>query len=140
MRTLLAAAGTAFLRAFAASIVILAAGVLAAPNLDQAVALGIAALIASLAAGLRAVQIFVPQISFAGIVAQPWAAWLDAFTRAFVGAFITGAIGLMAMPDLSTWRAASAAIVIGAATAGARALQGLLTAGETPVPRFGLRE
>jgi hypothetical protein len=74
MKTLLAAAGREFLRAFGASLVVLIPGVLSAPDLNQSYALGVAALFASLAAAVKAVQVFVPQLSFASVLSQPLAA------------------------------------------------------------------
>ena len=74
MKELLATAGREFLRAFGASLLILAPGVLAAPNYDQMFLLGVGALAASIAAGLKAVQELVPLLSFAGLVGQPIAA------------------------------------------------------------------
>jgi len=138
MTKLLERAGASFLRAFAVVLLFAATGIINAPDQQTAVALSFAALAAALAAGLRAVQVFVPQISFASFLKQPYAAWLDSFTRAFVGVFITVWLGWLAAPDWSAWRAVLLAAVIGAVTAGVRALQGFLTKGEDPAPQTGL--
>ncbi len=138
MEKLLYAAGTSFLRAFAVTFLFAATGLLAAPNLNAAVALSWAALAASLTAGFRAVQVFVPQISFTNLVRQPYGSWLDAAVRAGVAAFITGVTGWLAAPDLSTWKSAALGVGIGVATAVVRALQGLLTPGHSPAPANGL--
>lgn len=137
MKALLAAAGREFLKAFGASLVVLMPGVLSAPDLNQAYALGVAALFASVAAGVRAVQVFVPQLSFAGLLPQPVAAWVDAFVRGFLGAFLVSVVGVLNAPDLNTARALVVAALVGAGVAAFRALEGLLTSGETPRPQSG---
>ena len=138
MKKLLALAGREFLKAFGASLVVLAPGVLAAPNLDAAFGLGVAALFASVAAGIRAVQVFVPQLSFAGLLPQPVAAWVDAFVRGGLGAFLISVIGVLNAPDLATGRSLLVAALVGALTAGFRALEGLLTPSESPAPGSGI--
>lgn len=137
MTQLLERAGSAFLRAFLVTFVFAVTGILSAPNQQAAVALSWAALAASIVAGLRALQVFIPQLTFAHFIAQPYAAWVDSFVRAFLGTFITMWAGWLAAPDLSTWKSAVLAIVIGAVTAGVRAIQGLLTKGEDPGPDQG---
>lgn len=140
MVKLLFAAGTAFLRAFGVTFLLAVTGILAAPNVDAAVALSIAALLASIAAGLRAIQVFIPQLSFSEFVPQPYAAWLDSFTRAALAALVTALAGLLAMPELPTDRSIYFALITGAAAAGVRALQGLLTPGESPAPDSGIED
>lgn len=132
MIKLLFAAGTAFLRSFAVAFLVFATGILAAPDLSAAKSLSIAALLASIVAGLRAVQVFVPQVSFAAFVRQPIAAWIDSFSRAALAALFIGVYGVLAAPDLATARSLGLAAVVGALTAGLRALQGFATAGESP--------
>lgn len=138
MTKLLSAAGASFLRAFGASLLVLVLGVLAAPNVEVALGLSIAAVVASIAAGLKAVQVFVPQLSFSSLIGNPWGAWVDAFARGFVGALIVGVTGALAAPDLATARALGFAAVVGALTAGFRALQGLTTPGESPGVEGGI--
>jgi len=137
MNKLLFAAMTAFGRVFLVTFLLAATGILTAPDQISAVALSWAALVASIVAGLRAIQIFIPQFTFAKLLSQPLAAWGDAFTIAFLGAFITLLTGWLAAPEFSTSKAAITAIFIGALTAGVRAIQGLLTSGDTPVPATG---
>lgn len=140
MTKLLERAGASFLRAFLVTLLFMSTGILNAPDGETAWALSVAALAAAVAAGIKAFQVFVPQLSFASVVSsKPVAAWADSFTRAFVGVFLTFWAGWLAAPDWSTWKSALIAAVIGAATAGARALQGLLTVGESPAPDSGLR-
>ena len=138
MTKLLYAAATAFLRAFAITFLMAATGIAAAPNVGAAQALSIAALIASIAAGLRAIQVFIPQLSFASFIPQPVAAWVDSFVRAFLAALVVAVMGLLAMPELphssSVWFAA----ITAALTAGLRAIQGLATPGESPAPSSGV--
>lgn len=132
MQKLLYAAGTEFLRVFGVTFLAFAAGILGATNLSSAVALSIAGLAASLAAGLRAVQVFIPQLTFASLLPQPYAAWTDAFLRAFLANFVAALAGWLADPNWKAWHAALLGILTGAAVAAVRALQGLLTPGETP--------
>lgn len=138
MKNVLAQAGREFLRALGASLVILAPGVLAAPNLDQMFLLGVAALAASVAAGLKAVQAFVPALSFSEFVSQPLAAWLDAFSRAFLASLLVFLVGLLSAPELVFDKAVVVAALVAALAAGFRALEGLLTKGEQPAPNTGI--
>jgi hypothetical protein len=137
MNKLLFAAMTAFGRVFIVTFLLASTGILAAPDQASAVALSWAAFIASIVAGLRAVQVFVPQISWKSLLSQPLAAWADAFTLAFLATFITLLTGWLAAPEYTTWKSAVTAIFIGALTAGVRALQGLVTAGDSPSPAIG---
>lgn len=138
MNKLLFSALTAFGRAFLVTFLFAVTGILTAPNMTTAVALSWAALVASLVAGLRAVQVFVPQISWKSVFSQPLAAWVDAFTLGFLGSLLTLLTGWLASPDLSNWKSALLAVLIGAVTAGVRALQGLATPGDNPLPEVGL--
>lgn len=133
-KELLSSAGRAFIGAFAVSAVALSTGVLAAPNLDQAFALGVAALFASVAAGVKILQEFVPALRFGSYISQPFGAYLDAFVQAGVGAFLVSLVGVLNAPDLATSKSLLTAAVVGALMAGFRALQGLLTPGEAPNP------
>lgn len=137
MEKLLYAAGTSFLRAFGVTFLFAVSGILAAPNRAAAIALSWAALAASVAFGLRSIQVFVPRLSWAGLFPQPWAAYLDAFTRGFLTTLITTVTGWLAAPDLSNWKAVWLGIFIGAGTAGARALQGFFTKGHVPAKTVG---
>lgn len=140
MTKLLYAAATAFLRAFAITFLMAATGIAAAPNVGAAQALSIAALIASIAAGLRAIQVFIPALSFAAFIRQPIAAWVDAFVRSFLAALVTAVLGLLAMPELPHDRSVYFAVITGALVAGLRALQGLLTPQESPAPGTGIED
>jgi len=135
---LLYAAATAFLRAFGITFLMAATGIAAAPNVAAAQALSIAALIASIAGGLRAIQVFIPQLTFASFVPQPFAAWIDSFLRAFLATLVVSVQGLLAMPELPTDRSVWFAAITGALTAGLRALQGLVTPQEAPAPATGI--
>lgn len=138
MTSWLEKAGTSFLRAFGVSFLFFVTGIINAPNLDAARSLSIAALFASLAAGLRTVQVLAPQISFKGVLEQPYAAWADSFFRAAIPAFIISWQGWLAAPDFGTWKAVLIGVVVGAGTAGFRAVQGLFTKGEDPAPQKGI--
>jgi hypothetical protein len=137
-KSLLSSAGRAFIGAFAVSALALSTGVLSAPNLDAALALGVAALFASVAAGIKVLQEFVPQLSFGNYLAQPFGAYLDAFLQAGLGAFLITAVAVLNAPDLSSAKSLALAGLVGALMAGFRALQGLATPGETPAPGLGL--
>lgn len=140
MQKLLFAALTAFGRAFGITFLLAVTGILAAPNVDSAVALSIAALIASIVAGLRAIQVFIPQLSFAAFIRQPIAAYVDSFVRAFLASLVTAVMGLLAMPELPTGRSIWLGVITGALTAAVRAIQGLLTPQESPSPGTGIED
>jgi len=137
MTLLFEKAGASFLRAFAVAFVFYASGIINAPDTSAAVALSIAALGASIAAGLKAVQVFVPAFSWGSLVSPTIATYADSFTRAFAGTFIVAVSSWLVAIDVSTWKAALLAAAVGAGTAGLRALQGLATAGESPAPAKG---
>lgn len=140
MVSLLSAAGRSFLRAFLAAILVFAPGILSAPNLNQSYLLGVAALLAAIAAGIRAIQAYVPEITLVHYLGHPFGDWADSFLRAFVASLVVTLPGVLGAPDLSTGRSLATAAIIGAFTAGVRALQGIFTAGESPAPGLGLAE
>lgn len=131
LKTVLEKAGLSFLRAFAVSALFLSTGVLNAANYSDAKALAIAAVFASLAAGLRAVQEFIPQLTTGYAIA-------DSFLRAFLATLSASLIGLFTAPDLAFSKSILLAVLIAAGTAGLRAVQGLFTNGEGPAPNFGV--
>lgn len=141
MLHLLSEAGRSFLRAFAGSLVALAPGILAAPDLNQAKLLAVAALVSSIAAGLKALQVFVPQLTTVGVLPgrlKQYGYIVDSFLRAFVAGVLTFWIGIFVAPDFHFTKAVLIGLVIGAITAGFRAVQGLLTKGDVPAPPKGL--
>jgi len=141
MLRLLSEAGRSFLRAFAGALVVLIPGILAAPDLNTGLAFGIAAVIASIAAGLKAVQVFVPALSFKSVLGgkfAPYYAIVDSFVRAFVAALITALLGILAMPTEQWGKALFVAALVGAVTAGFRTLQGVFTHGDVPAPESGM--
>jgi hypothetical protein len=133
MRALLSKAGRAFLRAFGVGIITYTTGILAAPNLDQAYALGVAALTASLSAGFSAIQVFIPQITFGGRYGE----YVNEFVRSSLGSFVVSVVGILNAPNLAFDRSVALAAITGALAAGVRALQGILTKGETPLSGKG---
>lgn len=139
MDVVLRDAGLALLKTIGAGLLVLAIGISAAPNLDRAVAIGIAGLIALIAACAAALQAFVPRLSFRAWIAAPWGPMLDSFVHAAIGAFLTSIIGILNMPDLTAWKALVVAAIIGAVNAGLRAIQGSLTPGEAPAVSKGVR-
>lgn len=140
MLSLLSAAARAFLRAFFAALLIFAVGLMAAPNLDRIYLLGVSALLGAAAAGFRAVQAYVPKLSLVAYLGHPYGDWGDSFVQAFVASLLVTLIGILGAPDLNTARALAVAGIIGALNAGVRALQGVLTVGESPGPAVGIAE
>lgn len=139
MLTLLSEAGRSFLRAFVGTLIILAPGVLAAPNLGGATLLGTAALVAAVVAGLKTIQVFIPQLSFKSITALgAYYVYVDSFVRAFLGTFITLSIGILSAPNLDLTKSLIVGVLVAAVTAGVRAIQGFLTPGDVPAPAQGL--
>lgn len=138
MTNLLEKAGASFLRAFGAALLVLAPGIFSAPDLQGAKLLAVAALFAALTAGFKALQVFVPALTFGAYIPQPFGAWVDSFVRAFLGTFLFAVTGWLSAPDLSTWKAALTAALVGALAAAFRAVQGVATKGEVPAPNSGL--
>ena len=130
-------AARAFAIAFGSSALVLAPGVLDAADSSTAVALGISALIAALAAGVKAIQEFVPQLSVGSYVKQPFGAWIDAFLQGGIGAFLVVLFDWLNAGDVTNWKTWIVAAVIGAVQAGLRAVQGAVTKGEDPAPQTG---
>lgn len=110
------------------------------PDYAAFYAAALAAGFASLAAGLKALQEFVPLFNIGallglGVVA---AAYVNAFAQGFLSALIIGLSGWFERADFSTWHAALIGIVVGALTVGWRAVEGLLTKGQKPRPDVGV--
>ena len=124
---------TSFARTFLITFLGFGVGILGATNLGNAISLALAALAASLAAALRTVQVFFPQISFGSLIPQPWGAYADSAVRTFLAVFVTTAANwLGATPNWSTWHSALNAALLGAGAAVIRALQGAVTPTEVP--------
>lgn len=132
MRATLSAAGRAFLRVFIPGILALSLGLLAAPNLNQAYAIGVAGLFALLAAATRTLQAFVPMLRFELRLPEPWGAMVDSMIQAAVGAFLTSVIGILDAPNLSTLRSLALAGILAILTAVLRAAQAYLSPQESP--------
>lgn len=122
MTNLFEKAGASFIRAFVVSALFLSTDILNAlnGNDESAVAIGIAALYASLAAGLRAIQVFVPGITTGNKYA-------DSFLRAAVAVAVASTIGVLTAPNVSITVAVVQGVLIGAGTAGLRAVQEFFT-------------
>jgi hypothetical protein len=140
MRSLLSAAGRAFVRAFLAALIVYAYGVLAAPSLSRIYLVGVSALLGSFAAGIRALQQFVPQLTLAHWLGKPYGDWADSFLQGVLGSLFVTLPGVLGAPDLNTAKALLVSAVTGAFTAGIRALQGFFTKGESPKPASGIPE
>lgn len=131
MHALLSAAGRAFWRVFLAALITLAPGILAAPNLHSAVLVGVAALMAAIGAGLRALQAYVPMLSFATYVGEALGRYLDAFAQALLGALIVSIPALLEYPDQGNWNALYMSLIVAGLAALTRAVQALGQIGET---------
>ena len=138
MRQLFSEVGRAFIRAFVASLVTFLVGILAAPNLVDALALAVAALIASVDAGFKAVQVFIPKLTLAAHVPSAYVHIADAALRAFVATVLVLLPGVWVAPDFQTARSLFIGVIISALTAAVRAVQGLGTVGESPAPSRGI--
>lgn len=139
MSDLLGEAGRAALKTFAVALVAIAPGAWVAPNLDGTIAVGIAALMAFVAAAAAGVQTIWPALAVRAHVAGLTGALLDSFVHAFLGAFIVAITGWLAMPNYETWKSILLGAFAGALNAGMRAIQGAFTPGENPVPAKGVR-
>jgi hypothetical protein len=137
MKKLLYEAGREALKAFVITFLTFVTGLLAATNLDEFQAIGVAGLVASGVAALKALKVFAPKLSFASLVRQPFASWLDAFTIAGLSSFLVLIDGLSNAPNYETTKAVFVAAVVGGLQAGFRAVEGLFTKSETPLPSFG---
>lgn len=131
MHALLSAAGRAFWRVFVAALITLAPGILAAPDLHSAVLVGVAALMASIAAGLRALQAYIPKLSFDTYVGPALGRYLDAFAQALLGALVVSIPALLNYPDQGNWDALYTGLIVAGLAALARAVQALGQIGET---------
>lgn len=137
MKERLAGAGRRFLHTAAAAFVVFILGIVAAPDLilDNLRVYGVVFLIAIGAAALKFIVEIVPYISVANYAPDQYrvyAAWVDAFLQAAVASFAVTGPGIFNAPDLKTAGAIAVAALIGALTAGARAIEGLLTPEERP--------
>jgi len=126
-------AGRALLRAIAPAVFVLATGLLAAKNLDESKTVLATAIVAILVAAAGALQAFVPALSWRSYVREGIAKYLDAFTQAAAGSFLALLTGWLTAPEWAFSTAGLTAIVIGALTAGVRAVQALITPGEPVV-------
>lgn len=137
MKDKLASAGRRFLHTAAAAFIVFILGMLAAPNLvlDNLRVYGVVFLVALGAAALKFISEVMPFVSVANYVPDQYkvyAAWVDAFLQAAVAAFVVAAPGIFEAPNLQTAGAIAVAALIGALTAGVRAIEGLLTPAERP--------
>lgn len=140
MNTLLSAIARTFLRTFVGALIIFAPGILSAPDVGAARGLGTAALLASIAAGIRSIQSYVPQLTLTHYIGAAYGVYADSFLHGFLAALVTTLPGFLTAPELGTWRSISVSVLTGAATAGFRSLQALLTKGESPAVGFGVSD
>jgi hypothetical protein len=140
MRTAVSAVARMFLRVFIAAVVVYLIGVLEAPDLNTARSIAIAGLVAGAAAVLRFATVYIPKITVAHWIGDPWGSLADSFIHAFLAALIVNALDWLKVPHFHGWRDLWVAIIVGVAGAAVRAVQGLFTTGEFPLPSFGLPE
>lgn len=135
-------AGRAFLKVFLPGLIVVAIGVSSQPNLNAAIAVGIAGIIGLLAAALTAIQTYVPQITVRYYIGDPAGRYVDAFLHGFLAAFLTAIIGILNEPSLAGWKSLIVGAIVGAMTAGLQAVEELLSPVPTPpvVPAAGLRD
>jgi len=138
MSALLSKAGRAALRAVLPALVVLGLGLLNAKDLQDLKLQATVGILALLTATIAAVQAFVPQLSFRGYLDDKYAKYLDAALQAGLGTLLALATGLFAAPETALDKAAWTAALVAAGTAAIRAVQALLTPGETPAPAAGL--
>lgn len=138
MEKVLTDAALAFLKVTGAALIVVAVGVTQQSNLDGAIALGIAGLMAAIGSGIAAVQAYVPQLSLRAYLPDPAGAIADSFLHAFLGAFLTAIAGWLAEPNYAAWKAFLIGAVVGALSAGFRAVQGALTPSQAPFRGVGL--
>lgn len=127
-----------FAKTFAAALVVVLAGVSAQPSLHEGIAFAVAGVMAAGAAGLSAILTFVPALTFQRWIKDPYGKILDAFSHGFLTAFLVSVIGFLHNQDLAVWRAAVTGALVGAISAGFRAVQGGATLGEKPAPGTGV--
>lgn len=134
MRVILSAMGRAFLRDGLVALLVFGAGIWAAPNLDQRYAIAAAASYAALAAGFRAVRVFVPQLSsaLASRLHVPLAYSEVVLTgvSTLISGFIAGSVGFFEAPNFAEGKAAFIAAMVAVGTALSRLIQAWLTPGE----------
>lgn len=134
MRVILSAAGRAFLRTFAVTFLTFVAGILAAPNYREAASLAVAASLAAVVAGVRAIRVFVPQIStgLANAFHAPiaYAEVVITLVTTFLVGFIALVEGVLSAPDLDAGKAAAVAGTVAILDAAVRVVQAWLTPGE----------
>lgn len=143
MKKLLEAAGRAGLVAFAGVALTFMPGIWEAPNLSDAVGLGVTALAAAIAAFLGAVKEFVPQFSWTTILGRwlspAWISRMDIFTWTAVGTLIVSFTDIINQaPDLGFQAGVITAAITGAIAAGFRTLVAAGTKGETPFRSSGV--
>lgn len=140
MSSVLGEAGRAVLKVVLAGLVALAISVTAAPDLASAGGVLELGLIGLAVAVLSTLTPFVPRLSVASYLPEPYGRLADAFIHAGVGAFLTSIIGIASVPDLSTWHSLVVAALVGALNAGFHGISDAFTAGKKPFTQFGVRK
>lgn len=131
-RQSLGGAGRALLRSLIPALLVLGYGLLNAKDLASVKLQATVAVIAVSAAVFRLIQGFVPQLSVSHYVADAYAKYIDAGLQAFVGTFVSLAIGILAAPEVSISSALVTGLLIAAGNAALRAVQSALTGGPDP--------
>lgn len=149
MTALLGAAGRAFVKDFMAALLVLGAGIWLAPNLGSALLIALAAIVGSTRAGLKALVVFVPQLSLehwasgkGGFFAK-YAYVGDAAIQALIAGLLTLGVGLADLflagdPTLEGAKLFATAGLIALGSAVITAIQGALTRGTYPAPSAGI--
>ena len=134
----------AFFFAFWAGAAVYLPGIWEAPNMKDAVGIGVVAFGAGLAAGLIGIKVLLPQFSFATLpgfnrLPVAWIARIDLFVATFVGTLIVAITDFINQsPDLTGWKLIIVPALTGAAAAAFRTLVATITPNEHPFPDRGV--
>lgn len=140
-----AEAGRAFLTSALAGATVFIPGLLAAPDLKAAGAVALAALIAGGDAGLKALQVFVPQLSVTRLLEKfapglvRFSAPINGALRTFVSGLVVMAVGLLYAQNFGEAKALAIAGVLAAANAAYQFVTSAASKGESPAPEKGLQ-
>jgi hypothetical protein len=148
MTGLLGAAGRAFLKDFISTLVVLGAGIWMAPNFNSALLIAVAAIVGSTRAGLKALTVFIPQLTFERLLAgrggflAAYAYVFDAAVQALISGLVALGVGLADLflagdPTLEGAKLFVTAGLIAVGSAVVTAIQGAFTKGTAPARARG---
>jgi FtsH-binding integral membrane protein len=129
--------GRELLKVLAVGLLALGLSWTAQPSFHGSVLIGVAGLVAILAAALKLVAAYLPRLSLKKYLREPWGAIADAFVHAGLATFIASVTGWLALHDLSTWKSVLAGAIIGGLNAGLTAVEHAFTPGLQPTAPIG---